>query len=80
MFLKFLAVDKLTAKVQKRLAKKIVALRAERGWSQEECADSLEIATAYLSRLERGVVNPTLRNLIKVASGFGLDVAELLQP
>lgn len=80
LFLKVLAVDKLTAKIQKRLARNVVALRNDKDWSQEECAANLEIATAYLSRVERGIVNVTLRNLVKIASGFGVDVSELLSP
>ena len=73
-------MDKATAKIQKRLARNVVALRNRQGWSQEECADNLEIATAYLSRVERGIVNVTLRNLVKLATGFGIDVSELLAP
>jgi transcriptional regulator with XRE-family HTH domain len=73
-------VDKLTAKLAKRLARNVVALRAANGWSQEVCADNLEVATAYLSRIERGVVNVTIRNLAKIAAGFRVDVTELLKP
>ena len=75
-----LAVDKATVKIQKRLARNVVSLRGDRGWSQEECAATLDIATAYLSRVERAVVNVTLRNLVKIAVGFGVDVSELLKP
>jgi len=73
-------VDRTTPKIQKRLARNVLALRDERGWTQEECAANLEIATAYLSRVERAVVNVTLRNLVKIAKGFDVDVSELLQP
>lgn len=38
------------------------------------------VATAYLSRVERAMVIVTLRNLVKIASGFGIDVSELLAP
>lgn len=75
-----LAVDKATVKIQKRLALNVVALRNNRGWSQEECAANLDIATAYLSRIERGIVNVTLKNLVKIAEGFKIDVSELLAP
>lgn len=75
-----LAVDKQTAKIQKRLARKVKRLRGERRWSQEECAATLDIATAYLSRIERGVVNVTLKNLVKLSTGFEVDVSELLAP
>jgi transcriptional regulator with XRE-family HTH domain len=73
-------VDKQTAKIQKRLAKNVVALRHQLGWTQEECANELEVATAYLSRVERAVVNVTLKNLVKLATGFDIDISELLKP
>ena len=75
----FLAVDKNTVKIQKRLAKNVISLRKNRGWSQEEAAHNLGLATAYLSRVERAIVNVTLRNLGKIASGFEIDVSELLK-
>ncbi len=73
-------MDKPTAKIAKRLARNVISLRAKRGWSQEECAASLQVATAYLSRIERAIVNVTLKNLVKIAGGFDVDVAELLKP
>ena len=75
-----LAVDKNTVKIQKRLAKNVISLRNRLGWTQEECADKLEIATAYLSRIERAIINVTLKNLVKLADGFDIDVSELLKP
>ena len=75
----FLTVDKNTVKIQKRLAKNVILLRNRLGWSQEECAANLDIATAYLSRVERAIVNVTLRNLVKMANGFKIDVSELLK-
>ena len=65
-------------KAKKRVANKVRALRLSRGWSQEQCAHELNLATAYIVRVERGVVNITLRNLCNIAHGFGVDVAELL--
>lgn len=75
-----LTVKKMTVKIQKRLARNVVALRRHLGWSQEECADNLQIATAYLSRVERAIVNVTLKNLVKIATGLGVDISELLKP
>lgn len=71
-------MERETAKIQKRLARNVIALRTENGWTQEECADRLEIAPAYLSRVERALVNVTLRNLVKLAAGFHVDVCDLL--
>lgn len=67
-------------KIQKRLAKNVISLRSRLGWTQEECAANLDMATAYLSRIERAIVNVTLRNMVKMAKGFEIDVSELLKP
>ena len=75
----FLAVDKNTVKIQKRLAKNVISLRNRLGWTQEECAANLDMATAYLSRVERARVNVTLKNIVKMATGFKVDVTELLK-
>lgn len=71
-------MDRQTVKIQKKLARRVKALRELRGWTQEECAASMDLATAYLSRIERAQVNVTLRNLVRLAGGFNLDVCELL--
>ena len=73
-------MSNLTPKIQKRLAKNIIALRRHRGWSQEECAHRIDIAPAYLSRIERGIVNVTLKNLVKLANGFKIDISQLVKP
>lgn len=75
-----LAVDRATAKIRKRLSRNVRHLREQMNWSQEECADCIGVATAYLSRIERGLVNVTLKNLVKLANGFKIDVSELLAP
>jgi transcriptional regulator with XRE-family HTH domain len=75
-----LTVDKATSKCAKRLAKNVISLRRHAGWTQEECAHSLGVATAYLSRIERAMVNVTLKNLVKLAAGLDVDVSELLKP
>jgi transcriptional regulator with XRE-family HTH domain len=72
-------VDKKTAKIQRRLAKNVIALRHRYGWTQEEGAANLQIATAYLSRIERAAVNVTLKNLVKIANGFKIDISDLLK-
>ncbi len=73
-------MDKATVKIQKRLAKAVTTLRTQNNWSQEECAENLGIATAYLSRIERAQVNVTLRNLVRISTGFDVDISDLLKP
>ena len=40
--------------------------------TQEQCAEKAEMATAYLSGVERGVRNPTVKVLAQLADPFGV--------
>ena len=52
-------------------------LRQQAGLSQEELAHLAGIHVTYLSGIERGQRNPSLRNIRKVAVALGVGVGEL---
>lgn len=70
-----LAVSEST--VLKKLAKRIVALRAEKGWTQERLAEEASIQRSYIADLERGSRNPSVRTLVKLANALGIPVSSL---
>lgn len=53
-------------------------LRKERGYSQNEFAIVAGLTQAYLSRVERGLANPQLDIINKIANGLGISIEELL--
>nr|WP_300147590.1 helix-turn-helix transcriptional regulator [Propionicimonas sp.] len=53
------------------------ALRTDRGWSQEEFAHRAELDRTYVSGVERGVRNPTLDVIAKLARTLEIDIADL---
>ena len=59
------------------VARNIRRLRVRNGLSQEGLALEAEIDRSYMSRLERGVENPTIAILDKVARALKTPVAEL---
>ena len=61
-----------------RLAKNLIRLRGERGWSQEDLADEAGLHRTYVSGLERRVRNPTLAILDKLAKALKVSAASLL--
>jgi transcriptional regulator with XRE-family HTH domain len=63
--------------LQKRLARNVLALREQRGWSQEEAAHRSEMATRLYQRVESAHVNLTLTTLARLCEGFGTDIATL---
>jgi transcriptional regulator with XRE-family HTH domain len=48
--------------------------------SQEALALSAEVDRTYVSQIERGVGNPSIRVLAALADRLGLDLLELLRP
>ncbi|HBK07714.1 MAG TPA: XRE family transcriptional regulator [Acetobacteraceae bacterium] len=59
------------------LAAEIRKRRTALGWSQEELAERCNFDRTYISMLERGRRNPSLRNLEKLARGLSTSVASL---
>ena len=53
-------------------------LRREKGWSQEDLAFESGLHRTYVSGIERGVRNPTLLILDKLAKTLGVRPTELL--
>lgn len=53
-------------------------LRIAAGFTIEELADLCRTTTAHLSRLERGLGNPTVRTLTTVADAIGVELLDLL--
>lgn len=65
--------------IRKKFGKRLRQLREERGWSQEEFADRAGLHRTYVSAVERGVRNPTLSVLERIAKAMGVSLAEMLQ-
>lgn len=54
--------------------------RIERGLSQEDLALEAGMKRSYLSDLERGTRNPTIRALGRLATALEIEPRELLKP
>lgn len=65
--------------VVKLLGENVRALRRERGLTQEELAARAEMERSYVSDLERGTRNPSVRALGRLAEALGVEPAALLQ-
>jgi transcriptional regulator with XRE-family HTH domain len=62
------------------LAKNLVALRAQRQWSQEELAFQAGLHRTFVTHVERQSRNIALDNLEKLAVALGVTAHELLLP
>lgn len=65
--------------VYKELATKIRRLRNERKWSQEDLSERTGLHRTYISHIENGKREISVETLCKIAKGFDVDAADLLQ-
>lgn len=68
----------MSSDVRLKFAKKIKAIRAERGLTQEGLALLCNIDRTYVGRLENMTRNPGLDILQKIADGLGIELRDLL--
>lgn len=61
------------------LGDRVRALRNDLGWSQERLAEEAELHWTYVSSVERGERNVSLRNILRVAQALGVDPGTLLK-
>lgn len=61
------------------LAEKILSLRTERGMSQDDLAEKLEVSRQSVSKWETGQSTPDLDKIIRLADLFGVSVDELVR-
>ena len=66
-------------KAQEQLGMRIRFLRQQLRWSQEDLASNANINKNYISDLENGRRNPSLEILERIASTFGISLAELFK-
>jgi transcriptional regulator with XRE-family HTH domain len=64
--------------IDRRIAERLRALRAERDWSLDELARRSGVSRATLSRLENGEVSPTASVLGKLCKAYGLTLSRLM--
>ena len=65
--------------INKQLGYRIRYLRQKKNWSIEDLALEAGINRNYLGDLERGMRNPTLVILNKIATALGIDLTILFE-
>lgn len=61
-----------------QIGSQLVKLRKSNGWSQEELASKLSVTRQAISNWERGVTQPDLEMLMKIAEIFNTDLNGLI--
>ena len=60
------------------LPDKIIRLRKENGWSQEELAEKLDVSRQAISRWENGTALPDAKNVLQISKLFHVTTDYLL--
>lgn len=63
--------------IRGRVGLNIKTVREAKGWSQEELADRAELHRTYVSGVERGIRNPTVTVLERLAKALGVRIGKL---
>ena len=61
------------------MGKRIRLLRKAKHWNQDDLALHVGLGRTYLSNVERGHKNPSLRSLEILALGFGMTLSDFLK-
>lgn len=61
------------------MTNKLKALRAEKGWSQQELADRLEVSRQSVIAIETGRYDPSLPLAFKLAKMFERKIEEIFE-
>ena len=61
-----------------KLADKLIELRKQKSWSQEEFAEKLDVSRQAVSRWENGTVLPDAQNILRISKLFNVTTDYLL--
>ena len=62
-----------------KFGKRMKRLRLDKGMSQGNLAKILSVHPTYISQIERGIWNISLKNVEKIARALGVSVNNLLK-
>jgi len=66
-------------KASYQLGMRILYLRKQKGWSQEDLSLEADINKNYICDLENGRRNPSLEIIERLAKAFGISISELFK-
>lgn len=62
----------------KKIGKNIAILRKQRGLTQEDLCGLAEIDRSYLSEIENGKMNVTVKSLVMIAKALKCDLSDII--
>lgn len=65
--------------ISSRVRKNIKAIRIKKKVSQGDIAKALDVHITYISQIERGIRNPTLSTIEKIAGVLKVSIRDLIK-
>lgn len=66
-------------KYLEKLGQQIARIRKEKGFTQVDFANKLEMNRSALAKIETGRVSPQITTLRRIADGLGITLSSLLE-
>lgn len=66
-------------KYLEKLGQQIARIRKEKGFTQVDFANKLEMNRSALAKIETGRVSPQITTLRRIADGLGISLSSLLE-
>lgn len=67
----------MSKSIKNRFGKRIRDLRKQKGWSQEELADKVDLHRTYIGAIERGEQSVSIDKIEALAKGLRISLEEL---
>lgn len=65
--------------ILKQFGRNVKAERYRRGFTQESLAEKVGVNREYISKVERGLANMSLKKIANLANFIGADINDLLR-
>jgi len=57
----------------------VAKIRNDRGFSQDKLAEKADLDRTFVSGIERGIRNPGIKTVLRIARALNVDVSELFK-
>ncbi|MCL5093551.1 MAG: helix-turn-helix domain-containing protein [Patescibacteria group bacterium] len=64
----------------KQFGKRMAEVRKEKGLTQEQLADLVDVHRTYIGFIEQGKRNPVIANIYKISKALKISLKELFSP
>ena len=67
-------------KIQEHVGRQVAKYRKAKGLSQEQLSFDAGFHRTYISQVERGVINPTIGSLERIANALSVPCWKIIRP